>query len=39
MNKEAFEPTPSTPEQARARLVADMPMWSKLVKERGIQLD
>jgi tripartite-type tricarboxylate transporter receptor subunit TctC len=36
MAKEGFEPTPSTPDQARARLVAEMPKWAKLVKERGI---
>ncbi len=36
MTKEGFEPTPSTPEQARARIVAEMPKWAKLIKERGI---
>ena len=36
MTKEGFEPTPSTPEQARARVVAEMPKWAKLIKERGI---
>ena len=39
MAKEAFDPTPSTPEQARARLAAEMPLWAKLVKDRGIKLD
>ena len=39
MSREAFEPTPSTPEQARSRLTADMPMWAKLVKDRGIKMD
>lgn len=39
MNKEAFEPTPSTPEQARTRLAAEMPTWAKLVKERDIKID
>lgn len=36
MTKEGFEPTPSTPEQAQARVVAEMPKWAKLIKERGI---
>ncbi len=36
MTKEGFEATPSTPEQARARVEAEMPKWAKLVKERGI---
>ena len=39
MSKEGFEPTPSTPEQARARLVADMPKWAQLIKERGISAE
>lgn len=39
MNREAFDPTPSTPEQARSRLTAEMPVWAKLVKERGITID
>ncbi|WP_420130748.1 tripartite tricarboxylate transporter substrate binding protein [Rhodoferax ferrireducens] len=39
MNKEAFEPTPSTPGQARTRLAAEMPIWAKLVKERDIKID
>lgn len=36
MTKEGFEPTPSTPEQARTRLETEMPKWAKLIKERGI---
>lgn len=36
MSKEGFEPMPSTPEQARARIVAEMPKWAKLIKDRGI---
>ena len=36
MAKEGFEATPSTPEQARARVESEMPRWAKLVKERGI---
>jgi tripartite-type tricarboxylate transporter receptor subunit TctC len=39
MVKEGFEPTPSTASQARARLQAEMPVWAKLVKERGITAD
>lgn len=36
MAKDGFDPTPSTPEQARARLEQEMPQWAKLIKERGI---
>ena len=36
MTKDGFEPIPSTPEQARARLEQEMPQWAKLIKERGI---
>lgn len=36
MTKDGFDPTPSTPEQARARLEKEMPQWAKLIKERGI---
>jgi len=36
MGKEGFEPTPSTPAQARTRLEREMPQWARLVKERGI---
>jgi tripartite-type tricarboxylate transporter receptor subunit TctC len=36
MAKEGFEPTPSTPAQARARLEKEMPQWARLVKARGI---
>ncbi len=39
MVKEGFEPTPSTPADARQRLVNEMPKWAKLVKERGITAD
>lgn len=39
MVKEGFEPTPSTAAQARVRLQAEMPVWAKLVKERGITAD
>lgn len=36
MIKEGFDPIPSTPAQARARLEREMPQWAKLIKERGI---
>jgi len=36
MAKDGFDPIPSTPEQARARLEKEMPQWAKLIKERGI---
>lgn len=39
MGREGFEPTPSTPAQARAKLVKELPQWAKLVKERGITVE
>lgn len=39
MIKEGFEPIPSTPAQARERLDKEIPMWAKLVKDRGITAD
>ncbi len=36
MLKEGFEPIPSTPGQARSRPEKEMPVWAKLIKERGI---
>lgn len=39
MNKEGFEPTPSSAEEARARLEKEMPQWARLIKERGIKAD
>lgn len=36
MVKEGFDPTPSTPAQARSRVEKEMPQWAKLIKERGI---
>ena len=36
MVKEGFDPAPSTPAAARAKLEHEMPVWAKLVKERGI---
>lgn len=39
MVKEGFDPTPSTPEQARQKLEKEMPQWARLVKERGITAD
>ncbi len=37
MSREAFDPTPSTPAEARARLEKEMPVWAKLIRERGIK--
>lgn len=39
MTKEGFDPIPSTPAQAHARLEKELPQWAKLVKERGIKAD
>lgn len=39
MTREGFDPMPSTPVQARARLEREMPIWAKLIKERGITAD
>lgn len=39
MVREGFDPMPTTPEQARARLAKEMPLWAKLIKERGISAD
>ena len=36
MVKEGFDPMPGTPQEARTRLQKEMPVWAKLVKERGI---
>lgn len=36
MAREGFEPTPSTPAEARARLERELQMWGKLTRERGI---
>jgi len=36
MVREGFDPTPSTPAQARARLEKELPQWAKLIKDRGI---
>ena len=36
MARDGFEPTPSTPAEARARLERELQMWGKLTKERGI---
>ncbi|WP_255590843.1 MULTISPECIES: tripartite tricarboxylate transporter substrate binding protein [unclassified Acidovorax] len=36
MAKDGFDPIPSTPEQARARIEKEMPQWAKLIRERGI---
>lgn len=39
MTKEGFDPIPSTPAQARQRLEKEIPLWAKLIKERGISSD
>ena len=39
MTKEGFDPIPSTPAQARQRLEKEIPVWAKLIKERGISSD
>ncbi|SPK76684.1 putative extra-cytoplasmic solute receptor (plasmid) [Cupriavidus taiwanensis] len=36
MVREGFEPTPTTPEAARQRLEKEMPVWARLIKQRGI---
>ncbi|MGY8524299.1 tripartite tricarboxylate transporter substrate binding protein [Paracidovorax citrulli] len=36
MVREGFDPMPTTPEAARERLVKEMPVWAKLIKEKGI---
>lgn len=37
--KDGFDPLPTTPVQARARLEKEMPQWATLIKERGITAD
>jgi tripartite-type tricarboxylate transporter receptor subunit TctC len=39
MVQEGFDPLPTTPAQARDRLKKEMPVWAKLVKERGITVE
>jgi tripartite-type tricarboxylate transporter receptor subunit TctC len=34
--KDGFDPTPSAPAEAQARLSKELVSWSKLIKERGI---
>lgn len=36
MIKEGFDPAPSTPGEAQAKLVSELGSWAKLVKARGI---
>lgn len=36
MVREGFDPMPTTPEAARERLAKEMPVWAKLIKEKGI---
>ncbi|WP_020653616.1 tripartite tricarboxylate transporter substrate binding protein [Massilia niastensis] len=37
--KDGFDPIPSTPAQAQARLAQELPLWAKLIKERGISAE
>jgi tripartite-type tricarboxylate transporter receptor subunit TctC len=37
--KDGFDPVPSTPAQAQARLTQELASWSKLIKARGITAD
>jgi tripartite-type tricarboxylate transporter receptor subunit TctC len=37
--KDGFDPLPSTPAQAQARLTQELPAWNKLIKERGISAE
>lgn len=39
MTREAFDPLPGTPANARARLEKELPQWAALIKSRGIKLD
>ena len=39
MAKAGIDSTPSTPEQAQAKLTKQMDMWAKVVKERGIKAE
>ena len=39
MVREGYDPTPSTPAEARARIEKEMPMWARLIKERGIKAE
>lgn len=39
MVKEGFDPIPSTPDAARARVADEMPQWAKLIKERNIKVE
>ena len=34
--KDGFDPTPSTPADAQARVAKELVTWNKLIKERGI---
>ncbi len=39
MVEQGFDPQATTPAQARERLTNEMPVWAKLVKERGITVE
>lgn len=34
--RDGFDPIPSTPAQAKERLAKEMPVWAKLIKDKGI---
>lgn len=36
--RDGFDPIPSTPAQAKDRLVKEMPVWSKLFKDKGMRI-
>lgn len=39
ITREGFDPTPSSAEQARAKLEKELPQWRKLIQERGIKAE
>jgi len=39
MVKEAYDPSPSTPDQAQTLLVGDLAKWNKLIAASGIKVD
>jgi len=39
MVKDGFDPMPSTPGEAKTRLEKELPVWTQLIKERGITAD
>ncbi|HUD34442.1 MAG TPA: tripartite tricarboxylate transporter substrate-binding protein, partial [Variovorax sp.] len=39
MIREGFDPTPSSAQQARAKLEKELPQWGRLIQERGIKAE